>query len=303
MRHSSNRSTIGPKRAFTLIELLVVIAIIAILAAILFPVFAQAKAAAKSAVTLSNAKQEMLGLQLYINDYDDLTFLPWGTGIYPVQLLYPYVKNIDLAWDASSPIPNFNDPMVGNIPGNDPRFWGDWTLTGTLSWSQNGLYSNGLVPRNYSAQEHPANTAVLVPFSNPDGEYFNGPATNYATGDLGWFTFDPTNFSCYGDYTGANWNNNARNGITRAANTWHSGGYITGFEDGHAKNVKGQTYDDTTAGNGCGLQTYNYWNINTSGGSLAPTDANMMTAQNPWSQWLLQPQHLQYWGTWWDTDQ
>jgi prepilin-type N-terminal cleavage/methylation domain-containing protein len=58
-------------RAFTLIELLVVIAIIAILAAILFPVFAQAKAAAKNAVDISNIKQLGTASALYLNDYDD----------------------------------------------------------------------------------------------------------------------------------------------------------------------------------------------------------------------------------------
>src|SRR5580658_6568982 len=71
--------------AFTLIELLVVIAIIAILAAILFPVFAQAKAAAKKAAALSNAKEIVLGSIMYANDYDDGTvpYFSWlgrGTG-------------------------------------------------------------------------------------------------------------------------------------------------------------------------------------------------------------------------------
>lgn len=60
------------KKAFTLIELLVVIAIIAILAAILFPVFAQAKVAAKKTAALSNQKQIALGLLMYTADYDDL---------------------------------------------------------------------------------------------------------------------------------------------------------------------------------------------------------------------------------------
>src|ERR1700738_3792716 len=60
------------KSAFTLIELLVVIAIIAILAAILFPVFAQAKAAAKKTVCLSNTKQVSLAAVMYANDYDDV---------------------------------------------------------------------------------------------------------------------------------------------------------------------------------------------------------------------------------------
>lgn len=60
------------QRAFTLIELLVVIAIIAILAAILFPVFAQAKAAAKTSVDLSNLKQLTLANLMYTSDFDDL---------------------------------------------------------------------------------------------------------------------------------------------------------------------------------------------------------------------------------------
>ena len=60
------------RRAFTLIELLVVIAIIAILAAILFPVFAQAKEQAKKTACLSNTKQMALGIYMYTNDSDDI---------------------------------------------------------------------------------------------------------------------------------------------------------------------------------------------------------------------------------------
>jgi prepilin-type N-terminal cleavage/methylation domain-containing protein len=83
------------RNAFTLIELLVVIAIIAILAAILFPVFAQAKLAAKKTVCLSNAKQIGLAHYMYVGDYDDTTE-KLGEGPDWTNQLYPYVKNEDL---------------------------------------------------------------------------------------------------------------------------------------------------------------------------------------------------------------
>ena len=89
MSHSSAR-----KSAFTLIELLVVIAIIAILAAILFPVFAQAKAAAKKTQCLSNVKQLGTAFYMYVTDYDDMT-MHMGPGDMSNKI-YPYVKSSDL---------------------------------------------------------------------------------------------------------------------------------------------------------------------------------------------------------------
>src|SRR5438128_7401005 len=65
------------RRGFTLIELLVVIAIIAILAAILFPVFAQAREAARKATCQSNEKQILTGAMMYIQDYDE-TLCPYS---------------------------------------------------------------------------------------------------------------------------------------------------------------------------------------------------------------------------------
>lgn len=86
------------RKAFTLIELLVVIAIIAILAAILFPVFAQAKLAAKKTKSLSNVKQLSTAYQIYLNDSDDLTVsIPGNVGEWWVPLL-PYFKSIDLIY-------------------------------------------------------------------------------------------------------------------------------------------------------------------------------------------------------------
>src|SRR5579862_546703 len=89
------------RSAFTLIELLVVIAIIAILAAILFPVFAQAKLAAKKTADLSNLKQIGLGALMYSTDADD--YYPrndylgigrqtWAPFTYR-EAIAPYVKN------------------------------------------------------------------------------------------------------------------------------------------------------------------------------------------------------------------
>src|ERR1700710_1545990 len=87
-------------RAFTLIELLVVIAIIAILAAILFPVFAKAREKARQIACLSNEKQLALGFMQYIQDYDEKgPFSRVYTGEFSSKNqtwkdgIYPYVKN------------------------------------------------------------------------------------------------------------------------------------------------------------------------------------------------------------------
>jgi prepilin-type N-terminal cleavage/methylation domain-containing protein/prepilin-type processing-associated H-X9-DG protein len=98
-------------RAFTLIELLVVIAIIAILAAILFPVFAQAKAAAKQTVCLSNQKQVALAAVMYENDYDDTMC---------------QVNSQTDGWAAPNPLP-------AGVPAGTQYIFQDW-------WGQD--YSN-----------------------------------------------------------------------------------------------------------------------------------------------------------------
>jgi prepilin-type N-terminal cleavage/methylation domain-containing protein/prepilin-type processing-associated H-X9-DG protein len=96
------------KRGFTLIELLVVIAIIAILAAILFPVFAKAREAARATACKNNLKQIGTGMAMYVQDYDETypgrsqLYGHWG---YAVQ---PYIKNFNVFQCPSNPIKNNN---------------------------------------------------------------------------------------------------------------------------------------------------------------------------------------------------
>ena len=124
-------------RGFTLIELLVVIAIIAILAAILFPVFAQARGKARQTACLSNMKQIGMAVQMYAQDYDERNIYArsfgrmwslvekyWGSGkqgertddVEMPDLLQPYVKSADLFF-----CPSVSRDMVWNLWNNSPK--------------------------------------------------------------------------------------------------------------------------------------------------------------------------------------
>ncbi len=131
------------RRAFTLIELLVVIAIIAILAAILFPVFAQAKDAAKKSVGISNVKQLGLGYALYVGDVDDTypqsvterTSPNYATATsadqvepYPIRYkLGPYIRSgNDLPTATSNNGGVWKDPSAPTWPVAGTKEW--WTV-------------------------------------------------------------------------------------------------------------------------------------------------------------------------------
>lgn len=132
------------KKAFTLIELLVVIAIIAILAAILFPVFAQAKQAAKKSADLSNGKQIGIGLQLYLNDSDD-TFLPSN------QRLGNDIQEIHWSWMA---LPYMKNEQVFASPGDPIQGWAPGCFdqsTNNRGFGVPGVQENGCAQQGYPA--------------------------------------------------------------------------------------------------------------------------------------------------------
>ncbi len=163
------------RRAFTLIELLVVIAIIAILAAILFPVFAQAKLAAKKSADLSNTKQLGTATYLYLNDNDDqymsAYFYNNGTdgnaGVYAWSYaLLPYVKSAGLFVSPGS-------PNGGWAPAN---FTGNNSGAGIPSPQVAGTIQDMQVPRlSYTGnllvlarKRKPADTANTVTATSID---------------------------------------------------------------------------------------------------------------------------------------
>ncbi len=115
------------RKGFTLIELLVVIAIIAILAAILFPVFARARDKARQTSCLSNVKELGLAVQMYVADHDE-TMVPFATtpadglgSISWAALLYPYVKNVEV-YDCPSSGRKWSSGS-GGLGQDQIRFW------------------------------------------------------------------------------------------------------------------------------------------------------------------------------------
>jgi prepilin-type N-terminal cleavage/methylation domain-containing protein/prepilin-type processing-associated H-X9-DG protein len=114
---TTGRKTTRAKKGFTLIELLVVIAIIAILAAILFPVFARARENARRASCQSNLKQIGLGMLQYSQDYDEKYVPPRnhfnGYGVTWMNVIQPYVKSKQLFLCPSDTMPATNYANTG----------------------------------------------------------------------------------------------------------------------------------------------------------------------------------------------
>jgi prepilin-type N-terminal cleavage/methylation domain-containing protein/prepilin-type processing-associated H-X9-DG protein len=257
------------RSAFTLIELLVVIAIIAILAAILFPVFAQAKEAAKKTSCLSNTKQLSLSSIMYSGDVDDTLVMVWNSsqpvlrdngsvyrGWAPWTLLVvPYVKSnamylcpdgetngfIQAAnFTARSEIYSdygFNYGYLGNYNGQDATGLDIWSPLSATAVNRPAntiefVDSNGV---NYATADHafvwsPGIGSVGV---NPPDAYLSTQIF-YGTG---WGQGGSGDFSTYFNFPGYG-GVDFRHGGKYVAGLLPDGGANTTYCDGHAKFLK-----------------------------------------------------------------
>jgi len=215
------------RNGFTLIELLVVIAIIAILAAILFPVFAKVREKARQTACLSNEKQLGLGLIQYEEDYDesfpgrnipaDPTRPNWGNAI------YPYVKSTAVYFCPDAPKSYNGEPVLDSYAYN-------WTIA-------NGLYGND-TGTPVGAFTAPSNTVML--FEGGLSGAYADPSTSVQGGSLGNNGWEIGN-SCVSPYqVGYSWHvpPNVENSPMNPMN------YLAA--DGHAKflNVSAVSYSN-----------------------------------------------------------
>jgi prepilin-type N-terminal cleavage/methylation domain-containing protein/prepilin-type processing-associated H-X9-DG protein len=222
------------KRGFTLIELLVVIAIIAILAAILFPVFAQAREQARRTSCLSNMKQMGLAVHMYAQDYDETFPMVYGAFVdangnsvaraAEYLLLFPYIKTVDI-WRCPSAGAGENDTWRDSIAdylgvprpnGRRVNYGYNW---GPLIYAGGGmLLAEQVVPatgQNYQAGKSLA--AVVA------------PADCFVYSDS-YDTYRPT--------MGMDWVLDSYRGGASQSGPRHGGRWNVAFADGHAKMVR-----------------------------------------------------------------
>ena len=192
------------RSGFTLIELLVVIAIIAILAAILFPVFAQAREKARQAACLSNEKQIGLGVMQYVQDYDETFPERYGDTNNPADfangkprswkdMIYPYIKSRDVFRCPSNPTAQKPDRIYSNnvqVDGNFPGGYAMWLPDAFLS----SKFGHGAgYPQTLAGLQQAASSLLILEHSYvfPDtGPYlqYNEPArdSNATPGPSEW---------------------------------------------------------------------------------------------------------------------
>jgi prepilin-type N-terminal cleavage/methylation domain-containing protein/prepilin-type processing-associated H-X9-DG protein len=152
------------KKAFTLIELLVVIAIIAILAAILFPVFAQAREKARQTACLSNCKQMGLATMMYVEDYDERFFWqPWPGSTPTTPTIDPYLNipqpTLGL-WDILQPYVK-NQGIFACPSNSDSYYAGNYPLNYKVNYGDNELLFT-YMPVAQATLQAPADIAMFA---------------------------------------------------------------------------------------------------------------------------------------------
>ncbi|MEZ0324769.1 MAG: DUF1559 domain-containing protein [Fimbriimonas sp.] len=239
------------RKGFTLIELLVVIAIIAILAAILFPVFAQAKEAAKKTVCISNQKQIGLGLMMYMGDFDDIfPQSQWGIGDNQVSwsaMIYPYVKNGKTYKSATGVEQQWAEDGMWVCPSAQKQSYNYGVHLDLFADNWNGGTLPGI---GASVLDDPAEKIVMMEKGKNDATW---GYLQFATWQWDWadsvrdysvspgFKLDPTKdnarisdgFDCDGQGTAGTW---AACGMQPRYR--HSGNAAFVFGDGHAKTMR-----------------------------------------------------------------
>jgi prepilin-type N-terminal cleavage/methylation domain-containing protein/prepilin-type processing-associated H-X9-DG protein len=242
------------RSGFTLIELLVVIAIIAILAAILFPVFARAREKARQNTCLSNVKQLTLGFLMYTGDYDGYYPLGlagqgggWNTGPTWRGLIYPYVKNVGIyRCPSQSSAPN-SSTALDDIPGSNPLQKFPACYVGNLGdngicWWPGGAPMGGNWARSDAEIARPAQVILMTEGENSmPFVYWDQGANNVANGNQLW--------------------------------AGHSGQSNYGFCDGHAKSLK------PTATN----NPMNLWSSDNGGPCTQSMGACLVAVEAKWS--------------------
>jgi prepilin-type N-terminal cleavage/methylation domain-containing protein/prepilin-type processing-associated H-X9-DG protein len=239
------------RRGFTLIELLVVIAIIAILAAILFPVFAQAREKARQTSCLSNLKQLGLGLMMYAQDYDETYPMNLFMGFEPGPCVHlsqvaitPYIKNIGIYKCPSDGNP-FDFPVGMSTIGMPPVCSSTPSLT-KVSYVPNFSLIDWGYPSNFfgpaSDPERAVKTLAQVEFPAETAAFYDG---THSLPDA---------------YLGM---------MDIPIQARHASQVNVTWADGHAKVIKARPYTagGTTqvGGHSPDGKAYNYWQITSDG--------------------------------------